>query len=323
MLLAIVVGTCLVLGAGWAYLRPQSQPAPPERKRPTPPSSAVTTPLEVALPPASPDVSQGNLGQFALLSILGKGGMATVYKARHLKDGTTLALKVISPEHRDNREFHKRFQREVELSQQLRHANLVAAYESGEIDGQMCMVMEWVDGKPLELLLTRGPVPLDLFLKLAQQLLAGLHFAHTQHMFHRDIKPANIMITRDARVKILDFGLAIGEGQTRFTSVGFSMGTPTHMAPEMLTKGISNAHTDQYALGVVFYQMLTGQDPFTASNPMDLGMMHVQQPVPPVHARRPDAPRAWQEITLKMMAKKPEQRYGNLAEIQAEFGRPI
>ena len=318
MLLAIVVGTCLVVGAGWGLLR-RPQPAAPERPRPALPPKA----LEVTLPPEAPEVSQGNLGQFELVSILGKGGMANVYKARNRQDGNILALKVISPEHRGNREFHKRFQREVELSQQLRHPNLVAAYESGEIDGQMCMVMEWVDGKPLELLLTRGPVPLDLFRKLAQQLLAGLHFAHEQHMFHRDVKPANIMVTRDARVKILDFGLAIGEGQTRFTSVGFSMGTPSHMSPEMLTKGISNAHTDQYALGVVFYQMLTGKLPFESKNAMDLGMMHVQQPVPPIDALRPDAPRAWQEITLKMMAKKPEQRYGDLAEIQAVLERPI
>lgn len=316
MAVVIGVGICLVAGAGYLAMRPKASPAPKKSTRPNSPQSA---PIEVALPPSAPENLRDKLGQFELLSELGKGGMATVYKARHNESGRTVALKVISPEHRNNREFHQRFEREVELSKQLQHPNLVAAYESGEIDGQMCLVMEWVDGKPLELLLTRGPVPLDLFRKLSSQLLEGLHFAHTQHMFHRDIKPANIMITRDARVKILDFGLAIGEGQTRFTSVGFSMGTPSHMAPEMLTKGVSNAHTDQYALGVVFYQMLTGKTPFNASNPMDLGMMHVQKEPPPIDSLRPDAPRAWQLITLKMLAKKPEQRFADLAEVQETF----
>lgn len=313
MLFAIVVGACLVVGAGWAATRP-SKPA----KKSTPPqSSAARAPVQVPLPAAAPEVAQGSLGPFQLVSELGKGGMATVYKARHRDLNNIVALKVISPEHRDNREFRKRFQREVELSQELQHPNLVVAYEACELDGQMCLIMEFVDGKPLEVLLTRGPVPLDLFQKLSAQLLAGLHFAHTQHMFHRDIKPANIMISRDARVKILDFGLAIGEGQTRFTSVGFSMGTPSHMAPEMLTKGVCNAHTDQYALGVVFYQMLTGKAPFHSSNPMDLGMMHVQKEPPPIDGLRPDAPRLWQQVTLKMMAKKPEDRFSDLAAVLA------
>lgn len=313
MLLAIAVGTCLVVGVGWAATRPKSKSAKKASQAP----SAAAAPIQVALPPPAPEVVQGHLGPFELVSELGKGGMATVYKARHRDLGNVVALKVISAEHRNNREFHKRFQREVDLSQQLQHPNLVMAYEACELDGQMCLIMEFVDGKPLELLLTRGPVPLDLFQKLAQQLLAGLHFAHCKHMFHRDIKPANIMISRDARVKILDFGLAIEEGQTRFTSVGFSMGTPSHMAPEMLTKGVCNAHTDQYALGIVFYQMLTGKAPFHSSNPMDLGMMHVQKEPPPIDGSRPDAPRLWQQVTLRMMAKKPEDRFSDLAEVQA------
>ncbi|MBN9414348.1 MAG: serine/threonine protein kinase [Candidatus Eremiobacteraeota bacterium] len=317
MLIALVVGTCLVVGAGYALMRPSPKPPQKPAKKASPTPSAAKSPAQAPPPPATaPEMAQGHLGPFELLAELGKGGMATVYKARHVDLGNVVALKVISPEHRGNREYHKRFQREVELSQQLQHDNLVIAYEACELDGQMCLIMEWVDGKPLEVLLTRGPVPLDLFQKLSLQLLAGLHFAHTQHMYHRDIKPANIMISRDARVKILDFGLAINEGQTRFTSVGFSMGTPSHMAPEMLTKGVCNAHTDQYALGVVFYQMLTGKAPFQASNPMDLGMMHVQKEPPPIVDSRPDAPRIWQQITLRMMAKKPEERFADLAEIQ-------
>jgi len=314
MLLAAVVGTCLVVvGLGWAVTRPKSRPAKKASRAP----SAEAAPVQVAMPPPAPEVLQGHLGPFQLLSELGKGGMATVYKARHTELGNVVALKVISHEHRNNRDFHKRFQREVELSQHIQHPNLVVAYEACDLDGQTCLIMEFVDGKPLELLLTRGPVPLDLFQKLSAQLLAGLNFAHSQHMFHRDIKPANIMISRDAKVKILDFGLAIEEGQTRFTSVGFSMGTPSHMAPEMLTKGVCNAHTDQYALGVVFYQMLTGQAPFQAKNPMDLGMMHVQKEPPPIEGLRPDAPRLWQQVTLRMMAKKPEDRFPDLGQVQA------
>lgn len=256
------------------------------------------------------------LGPYELVSQLGQGNMAQVYKARDTRDGKFIALKVVRQEHLHNQDFKRRFEREVELSQHLRHPNIVGVYEAIRLEDQLCMTMEFVDGRMLEDILKRGPLPLQLFPKLAVQMLDGLHFAHKRHMFHRDMKPANIMLTRKGEVKILDFGLAIEEGQTRFTHVGFSMGTPTHMAPEMLTKGVSNAHTDQYALGVVFYEMLTGKLPFTARNPMELGMMHVQEEPPPIAPLRPDAPITWIQITGKMMAKKPADRYNDLAQIQ-------
>ncbi|MBT9588224.1 serine/threonine protein kinase [bacterium] len=256
------------------------------------------------------------LGPYELKRMLGRGAMATVYQARDTRDDRILAIKVVSQEHRQNRDFRRRFQREVELSQPLRHPNLVAVYEAVKLEEDLFMTMEWVDGVMLEDLLANGPLPLESFPALAVQMLAGLHFAHKRHLFHRDIKPANIMVNQAGEAKILDFGLAIEEGQARFTNMGFSMGTPSHMAPEMLTKGISNAHTDQYALGVTFYQMLTGRCPFQASNPMELGLMHVQATPPPPITLRSEIPITWQQIILKMLAKTPDQRYNDLAQIQ-------
>lgn len=256
------------------------------------------------------------LGPYELVKLLGQGNMATVYQARDTRDGSVLALKVVSQEHRSDRDFRRRFQREVELSQPLKHPNLVAVYEAVKLEEDLFLTMEYVEGQLLEDMIRAGPLELERFRKLAWQMLAGLHFAHKRHLFHRDIKPANIMVTGADEVKIFDFGLAIEEGQQRFTHMGFSMGTPSHMAPEMLTQGISNALTDQYALGVVFYQMLSGRCPFEARNPMELGLKHVQEAPPPLLQYRPDLPLGLQELVLRMLSKEPQQRFNDLAQIQ-------
>jgi len=128
------------------------------------------------------------------------------------------------------------------------------------------------------------------------------------------------MVTKQEQVKIFDFGLAIEEGQERFTHMGFSMGTPSHMAPEMLTLGVSDAKTDQYALGVVYHQMLTGRCPFEARNPMELGLKHVQEEPPPLRQFQPNLPTALESLVLRMLAKEPSQRFSDLAEIMAVLG---
>ena len=157
------------------------------------------------------------------------------------------------------------------------------------------------------------------FCSLAQQLCQALQFAHSRQLFHRDIKPGNIMVTRQGQAKVVDFGLAIERGQDRFTNQGFSMGTPTHMAPEMLTDGHFSPASDQYQLGIVFFQMVTGKLPFEHHNPVQLGWMQIQNPPPSPRQLRPDLEPDWEIVILKMLSKRPEDRFSHLDEVAACF----
>lgn len=257
------------------------------------------------------------LGPYKILTALGRGGMATVYKAIDTRNERLVALKVVRKDHQKDHDFMRRFEREVEITARLKHANLIELYEAETYEGRLCMALEFADGLCLGDLLKSGPLPLEDFPIIACQIAAGLHYAHRQELYHRDIKPANIFVGRDALVKVLDFGLAIARGHSRFTSVGFSMGTPSHMAPEGLKSGVSDAYTDQYALGVVFYQILTGRLPFESDNPMELARMHVKEvPRPPSQLRR-EIPAKYDQIVLRMLSKDPDDRFDNLSEVRS------
>lgn len=256
-----------------------------------------------------PPLSQ--LGPYRIDSTLGSGGMSTVYRAFDRKHQRSVALKVVHQQS-DNAQ---RFQRELEISQQVRHPNLVEVYFGGVIQGQLCLVMEWVDGLSLEDILLGGPLPLEDFPLLACQLASGLQSAHNLKIIHRDIKPANVMVARDGTLKLLDFGLALAEGHERLTVTGYAMGTPTHMAPEGLTRGVSDTHTDQYALGVVFYQILTGRCPFEGE-PLEVARAHIEQRVPGLCELRDGIPSEWQDVVLRMLSKNPHDRFPDLIEIR-------
>ena len=313
-----------VLGlVAWRVSRRRASEPPPQpvAAAPTPvieeqkPAWLRAAPVE---PVAEDDGSLGEqLGPYKILSTLGRGGMATVYRALDTRNERLVALKVVSKKNQNDPDFMRRFEREVEITGRLKHANLIELYEAETYEGRLCMALEFADGLSLEDLLKSGPLPLEDFPIIACQIAAGLHYAHRQEMYHRDMKPANIFVGRDALVKVLDFGLAIARGHSRFTSVGFSMGTPTHMAPEGLKAGISDADTDQWALGVVFYQILTGRLPFESDNPMELARKIVkEEPVPPSQLRK-GVPPQYDEIVLRMLAKEPEHRFENLSEVRS------
>lgn len=274
--------------------------------RPAP--NAVAEMQSASLSPASLE----RLGPYKVLATIGQGQMATVFRALDTRNERVLALKVLRPEFLNDANFLERFEREIQIARQLRHHNLIEILDAGTSDGQQYLAMELADGLSLADILADGPLPLDDFPILAVQITAGLHYAHRQNLFHRDIKPDNIFVGRDALVKILDFGLAIESGQSRFTEVGYSMGTPDYMAPEGLTTGVSDEFTDQYSLGVVFYQMLTGRLPFSGATPVEVGLMHIKQmPVAP-RLQRPEIPESWEQAILRMLSKQPQDRFPDL-----------
>lgn len=311
----------LVVAAVVAYRRrPQIRPtesakpspaAPVQRK---PPWESCYRPPRLGLDhPVEPCET------FRPIGFLGEGAMATVYLAQE-PSGRKVALKLIRPEMALDTEFQQRFQREIEIVGRLSHPNVVEVYSAGVEQQRMFMAMEWVEGCTLDQILAPGPLALEEFHRLARQMAQVFHFAHQRQLLHRDIKPGNLMVTRQGQVKVLDFGLALQQGQSRFTSVGFSMGTPTHMAPEVLTTGQATAQSDQYALGIVFYQMLVGQLPFQARNPIELGMMHVTKEPPPLRKARPELPGELETLILRMLAKEPERRYAALGEVALALG---
>jgi len=258
------------------------------------------------------------LGPYRLLGVLGQGGMATVYRACDTRNQRELALKVMLPELQSDEEFVRRFEREIEISRLLKHPNLIEFFEDGCSDGQRYLAMELALGQSLQDFLREGTLNLHEFASYTAQIASGLHFAHSQQLFHRDIKPANIVISPSGAVKILDFGLAIEDGQNRFTTVGYAMGTPAYMAPEAFTLGVCDAHSDQYSLGILCYEMLTGQVPFRGEM-MEVAKAHVKQPVPPPTRLRPDLPSDWEEAVLRMLRKAPGERFDNLQQAADRF----
>lgn len=232
---------------------------------------------------------------YQVLGLVGRGEMGAVYKA--LRAGEVVAVKTGEGE---------RFERETEVLGKL--GRLVDS-------GPGFAAVKWVEGVSLETLLARRPLEVEEFSAVAGQLLAELQAAHERGVYHRDVKGANVMVSLDGQAHLVDFGLALGEGDTRFTMNGYSMGTPAYMAPEVLLKGVSDARSDQYSLGVVFFEMLSGWPPFQAECPMELGMMHVRKPVPDLRAMRPEIPASWVSAIGKMLAKDPAFRYDSLSQI--------
>jgi serine/threonine protein kinase len=209
--------------------------------------------------------------RYRIYGLLGRGGMGEVYRADDLKLGQSVALKFLPQDVETDEARRSRFLNEVRIARQISHANVCRVYDVGDVDGRHFLSMEYVDGEDLAALLRRiGHLPKEKAVQIARQLCAGLAAAHEQGVLHRDLKPANVMIDGRGRAKITDFGLAVldeGGGQDR------GAGTAAYMAPEQLAGGAASVRSDLYALGLVLYELFTGQRPFNASTPQELARL--------------------------------------------------
>ncbi|MDQ2716312.1 MAG: serine/threonine protein kinase [Chloroflexota bacterium] len=277
------------------------------------------------------------LGAYLIQHKLGEGGMARVYKAYHARLRRDVAIKVILPEVADQAGFRERFEREAQVIASLEHRNIVAVYDFGELDELTYLVMQYVGGGTLREQM-RGGRPLDarLAASYAIQMAQALHHAHLKGIVHRDVKPQNMLISASDPMLILlsDFGIAklfdqhtqeaslttlttpaagrMGGGDNlnpTLTSVGQMVGTAEYMAPEQINLKQVDARTDVYALGVVLFQMLTGQVPFQSSTLLGILYQHVHTPPMPVRELNPAVPDGLAQITAKAMAKAPEMRF--------------
>lgn len=266
-------------------------------------------------------------GKYQILSLLGRGGMGSVYKARHLHFNELYALKVISSHLLEEPSFRQRFRSEAVVMRRLHHPNAVRVHDLDETeDGRPFIVMEYVEGKSLDQALEAGaPLEPRRALGIASQVCAALEAAHQLGLIHRDIKPANILLARTPEggelAKVLDFGVAkVKEQSTQVygapsvTGTGFVVGTPAYMSPEQ-ARGVRgeelDGRTDLYSLGVVLFEMLTGQLPFKADTPMMAMMAHVQTPPRDPRVLRADLPAPVAEVVLRALEKDPARRFSS------------
>jgi CheY-like chemotaxis protein len=264
-----------------------------------------------------PSLDGGNLAtgdrfaqRYEVLSVLGRGGMGTVYRARDLELGEEVAIKTLLPEFVSDKRLVERFKDEIRLARRLSDRHIVRTHDFGEWSGVYFLTMEYVEGITVRALLdTRGRLGVSSTLALATQLAQSLAVAHAHGVIHRDIKPQNLLLDAEGVLKVMDFGVArLAERSTSLTEAGLVIGTPAYMSPEQLMAEKVDARSDLYAAGVVMYECLTGEPPFQAASVMSLiAKLLMHEPRPPA-ALNPDIPPALSALVLQLLAKRPEQR---------------
>ncbi|MFN0078529.1 MAG: serine/threonine-protein kinase [Prosthecobacter sp.] len=269
---------------------------------------ALESPISQPWQPPTPEHLAAMLPQYQIESLIGRGGMGAVYRGQQASLKRAVAIKLLPAEFSANAEFISRFEREAQTLASLSHQGIVAIFDFGQTsEGHLYFVMEFVDGTDLAHLLHAQRLEPDQALDLTMQICEALHYAHSQGVVHRDIKPANVLITRDGRAKLADFGLArpLSAIHTQLTATNAIMGTPDYMAPEQW-QGKADHRADIYALGVMLYEMLTGTRPQGA---FDLPSIKTH-----VDARL-------DEVVVKAMRQEPERRYQRVSELREAVDR--
>ena len=263
-------------------------------------------------------------GRYRLGERLGRGGMAEVYKAHQESLDRHVAIKFMHAFLAEDPQFQQRFQREARSVAALHHPNIVQVIDFDWAEGAAYMVMEFIDGVTLdsrlaELAERKERLPLADAVRIVRDAAHALSYAHARDIVHRDIKPANIMLERQGRVILTDFGLARLMSASRFTTSGAIMGTPAYMAPEQALGQAGDKRVDIYALGVLLYELVTGQLPFEADSAIALILMHLNQTPPLPRTLNPDLPEGLEQVILKAMSKRPETRIQSADELAAHL----
>jgi len=274
-------------------------------------------------PPQAPREDELRVGmtvanRFRIDAQIGQGGMATVFSARDLELDEQVALKVFAGQlitASMQQEAVARFRLELKVCRKLRHPNIIQVYDIGVFSGHRYYTMELLHGQGLERLLGE-PVDVPWGIECLIQAASGLHAAHQEGVVHRDVKPENLFVTDSGLVKVMDFGIAKSTHQPGRTQIGTLAGTPEYMAPEQINDfSLVGPAADQYALGCVAYQMFTGTVPFSSDQMMEVLMMHLERTPTPPRVLNPQVPEELEAVILRMMAKRPQDRYGSLWEV--------
>lgn len=257
------------------------------------------------------------VGDYEVVRVLGTGGLGEVYEVRHAISQRAEAMKVLLPDQSTGAEIGERFRREIQLLGALSHPNIASLHNAFYYDGQLIMVMELVSGETLRHKSIRTALSVPQVLRYAKQILSALDYAHNRGVVHRDIKPSNIMIAPDDEVKLLDFGIAIRDQSAELTAPGFVVGSISYMSPEQISGDKATARSDIYSVGVTLYEVLTGKLPVGGTTNFSIMRAHLtEQPVAPIELN-PRLPVALSGIILKVLGKKPEDRFATAHEFQA------
>jgi serine/threonine protein kinase len=256
-------------------------------------------------------------GRYEIIRLLGRGGMAVVFLAQDLVLERQVAIKVLPPDLSHDVRLIPRFQQEAKTAAKLDHSNIIPIYRVESEAGLNYFVMKYVNGSSLEQLLEQGPIPIEIARRILREAALALGHAHQRGIVHRDVKPANIMIESDGRVVLTDFGISKAlDGNSALTGTGSIIGTPHYMAPEQ-AKGLAiDGRADQYGLGVVGHQILTGKQPFEGSSHSIL-YKHVFEAPPRIFEVRPDAPADLCAALDRALSKEPERRFPSMEDFAA------
>ena len=259
--------------------------------------------------------------RYELEELVGSGAMSSVYRAHDRLLDRTVALKVLHDHHQEDPDYVERFRREARSAAVLSHPNIVTVIDRGEHEQRQFIVFEYVGGQTLkQLVATEGPLPVESALVLTIQVARGLSFAHRNGLVHRDVKPQNVLLNGDGQAKMTDFGIARSLDVPRgLTETGTVLGTSDYIAPEQAQGQRVDEQSDVYSLGVVLYELLTGDVPFPGENFVAVAMQHINDPPPSVRAKRPDVPPRVDAAVQRAMAKDPADRFPTMA----DFGREL
>jgi len=259
-------------------------------------------------------------GRYEVEQRIGGGGMAIVYKAHDNLLNRTVALKILRSQFGHDDDFIVRFRREAQAAASLSHPNIVNVYDVGEEDDIQYIVMEYVEGSTLKELITKkGVLDVEEAVPIAMQICDALDHAHHNHIIHRDIKPHNILIGKGGRVKVTDFGIARAVTSATITHTGSVIGSVHYFSPEQARGGISGEKSDIYSLGIVLYEMVTGNVPFSGDSPISVALKHLQEEIVPPKEINPKLPQSVENVILKSLVKDPLYRYQSVKEMQRDL----
>ncbi len=258
-------------------------------------------------------------GRWQIESEIGRGGMGVVYQARQLSLNRPVAIKVLPAQLARDEQFRERFRQEAQVIATLVHDNILHVYDVEEVEGTYFIVMELIYGQSLRSLRDSRRLGVDEVSSIGIAVARALGCAHAQGIVHRDVKSHNVMVTRDGKVKLMDFGIARVAGTGIKTQTGSVLGTPEYMAPEQARTGESSPRTDLYSLGVLLYELATGRLPFTGHDPFSVAFKHISEAPAPPRSLDPQLPEWLERVILKAMAKAPEERYQSAAALERDL----
>ncbi|SMO46658.1 Serine/threonine protein kinase [Melghirimyces algeriensis] len=259
-------------------------------------------------------------GRYEIISRIGGGGMAVVYKARDVLLNRYVAIKVLNESLSNDSEFIRRFSREAQAAASLSHPNVVGVYDVGQEDYTHYIVMEYIEGPTLkEYIQQYSPLTAEEIVSIASQICDALAHAHENQIVHRDVKPHNILLSYNGRAKVTDFGIARASTSSTITQAGSVMGSVHYFSPEQARGGLIGAKSDIYSLGVVLYEMVTGEIPFDGDSAISIAMKHLQEPVRDPAKLNPNVPQSIHHVIMRALEKDPDDRYPSIRDMKEEL----